>query len=184
MIATDFSFVSRGNEGLPERPTGIRPWAYFFARNELPGAVVLIVQRDKVVFRKAFGHRAKVPEHTLMTEDGKLGVNDPIARHRPAFARKETENITIAHLLTHTGGFIADNPIADYSQGKEKAWERLFALTPSAAPDSKFTYSDVSYTLLRKIVEKAGAMPLDQFAAKRIYGPLGMNETGYRPEGM
>src|SRR5215475_5110217 len=112
------------------------------ARNELPGAVV-VVHRDKVVYRKAFGHRVRSPEHTLMTEDtvfdlasltkpiatalsimllledGKLKLDDPIAKHLPAFARKETEKITIAHLLTHTGGFIADNPLADYQDGKD-----------------------------------------------------------------
>src|ERR1700742_2166568 len=75
------------------------------ARNELPGAVIVVLHRDKVVYRKAFGHRVKSPEHTLMTEDtvfdlasltkpiatalsimllledGKLKLEDPIARH-------------------------------------------------------------------------------------------------------
>ncbi len=174
-------------------------------RGELPGAVVLILHQDKVVYRKAFGDRVRRPEHTLMTEDtvfdlasltkpiatalaimlliedGKLNVNDPIAKHLPAFARKEIEGITIAHLLTHTGGFIADNPLKDYQDGKEKAWQNLFALQPLAAPGSKFTYSDVGYMLLGKIVEKTSEMTLDTFTKKRIYGPLGMKETGFLP---
>src|SRR5262245_50126821 len=97
-------------------------------KGEIPGAVVLVVQRDKVVCRKAYGDKAKMPEASAMTadtvfdlasltkpivtailimlfgEDGKLNVNDPIAKHLPGFSRKETEGITIAQLLTHTGG--------------------------------------------------------------------------------
>jgi serine-type D-Ala-D-Ala carboxypeptidase len=177
------------------------------ARTELPGAVVFVVHQDKIVFRKAFGKRIREPEHTLMTEDtifdlasltkpiatalsimlliedGKLNINDPIAKHLLAFARKETETITIAMLLTHTGGFIADNPLSDYRKDTETAWRNLFALNPIAAPDSKFTYSDVGYILLGKIVEKAAAMPLDEFAQKRIFTPLGMKETVFRPQG-
>ena len=176
-------------------------------RNELPGAVVLVLHQDKVVYRKAFGKRSLVPEHTLMTEDtvfdlasltkpiatalsimlliedGKLSVKDPIAKHLPAFARKETETITIAQLLTHIGGFIADNKIGDFQMGKDKAWQNLFALNPVAPPGSKFTYSDVSFMLLGKIVEQASGTPLDEFTRKRIYEPLGMKETGFRPQG-
>jgi CubicO group peptidase (beta-lactamase class C family) len=177
------------------------------ARSELPGAVVLVVHQDKIVFGKAFGRRRLEPEHTLMTEDtvfdlasltkpiatalsimlliedGKLNLNDPIAKYLPAFARKETEGITIAMLLTHTGGFIADNPVSDFQKGHETAWRNLLALKPLADPGSKFTYSDVGYMILGKIVEKAAAMPLDEFTARRIFTPLGMKETGFRPQG-
>ena len=177
------------------------------ARGDCPGAVVLVVHQDKVVYRKAFGNRSRQPEHTLMTEDtvfdlasltkpiatamaimlliqdGKISVDDPISKHLPAFARKETEGITVAQLLTHTGGFIADNSLKDYQEGKENAWKNLFALNPVATPGSKFTYSDVSFILLGKVVENASGMSLDQFTKKRIYEPLGMKETGFRPEG-
>ncbi len=176
-------------------------------RGDIPGAVVLVVHRDKVVYRRAFGDRVKRPEPTLMgedtvfdvasltkpivtalcimllIEDGKLHVNDPIAKHLPGFARKETEGITVAQLLTHTGGFSADNPLKDYLDGKDKAWERLYALKPIARPGGKFIYSDVGYILLGSIVEKVGGMPLAQFAHKRIFEPLGMKATGYRPQG-
>jgi len=174
-------------------------------KGELPGAVVLVWQRDKIAYKKSFGQRMKLPEPTLMSddtvfdlasltkpiatalallfliEDGKLRPDDPIAKHLPAFARKETEAITIAQLLTHTAGFIADNPLKDYQSGKENAWQNLFALTPTQAPGSKFVYSDVGYILLGAIVEKTAGMPLDEFTRRRIFEPLGMNDTGFLP---
>jgi CubicO group peptidase (beta-lactamase class C family) len=176
------------------------------AKGDLPGAVVLVLHADKVVYRKAFGQRAKRPEPTLMSEDtifdlasltkpifsalaimlleqdGKLNVDDPIGKHLPAFARrKETETITIAQLLTHTSGFPANNAVNEYQGGKDKAWEKVFAVLPEAAPGSRFKYSSFGYILLGKIVEKVSGSSLEEFGAKRIYGPLGMKDTTFHP---
>jgi uncharacterized protein YbbC (DUF1343 family) len=176
-------------------------------RGDMPGAVVVVVHRGAVVFRKAYGQRSLQPEKTAMLpeivfdlasltkpiatatclmvlfEQGKLKVNDRLSQHLPAFRRKETEEITLEQLLTHTSGFIADNPVSDYEDGVDKAWQRLHALSPVTPPGSKFTYSDVNYILLGQIVAKVSGMPLDVFARKVVFEPLGMNETAFRPQG-
>src|SRR5438094_3860476 len=176
-------------------------------RGELPGAVVVIVHHGAVVFRKAYGNRSVQPDKVamlpeiifdlasltkpiatatsimLLVEQGKLKVSDPLAQYLPAFRRKETEKITLEQLLTHTSGFIADNPLSDYQDGVDKAWERLLALTPVTEPGTKFTYSDMNYILLGAVVEKVSGMALDVFAHKHIFAPLGMNETGFKPQG-
>ncbi len=174
-------------------------------KGDIPGAVVLVLHRDKVVYKKSLGHRVKFPEPTLLhddtvfdlasltkpiatalaimllLDDGKLALADPIAKHLPAFARKETEAITIAQLLAHTAGFIADNPLKDYQSGPDKAWQNLFALKPTHEPGSKFAYSDVGFILLGAIVEKASGMSLDKFTRRRLFEPLGMKDTRFRP---
>jgi uncharacterized protein YbbC (DUF1343 family)/CubicO group peptidase (beta-lactamase class C family) len=176
-------------------------------RGDLPGAVVIVVHRGKVVYRKAYGNRSVQPVKTamlpeivfdlasltkpiatatsilLLVEQGKLKVTDKLADHLPTFRRKETENITIEQLLTHTSGFIADNPLADYQDGPEKAWQRLEALSPVNEPGAKFTYSDVNYLILGRLVENVSGMALDAFAAKHVFAPLGMNETSFKPQG-
>src|SRR6202043_188108 len=48
---------------------------------------------------------------------------------------------------------------------------------------SQFKYSDVNYILLGEIVEKVSGMSLEDFGNKRIFGPLGMKDTGFRPQG-
>jgi uncharacterized protein YbbC (DUF1343 family) len=177
------------------------------ARGELPGAVVVVVHRGAVVFRKAYGSRSLQPDKTamlpevvfdlasltkpiatatailLLVEQGMLKLSDPLAQHLPAFRRKETEQITVAQLLTHTSGFIADNPLADYQDGTVTAWQRLQALNPLTERGSKFTYSDVNYILLGKLVEKLSGVTLDRFAQQHIFDPLGMNETTFKPAG-
>ena len=174
-------------------------------KGDTPGAVVLVLRDDAVVYRKAFGRRVLQPEPTLMTEDtvfdlasltkpiatalsilllaedGKLKLDDPISKHLPDFARKETESITIAQLLTHTSGFIPDNPVSEYQSGRDTAWKNLFGQVPVQKQGNKFTYSDVNYILLGKIVERASGASLDEFARRRVFDPLGMKETGYHP---
>ena len=121
-------------------------------RNDCPGAVVLVIHGDKVVLRKAYGSRVVKPEKVQMTvdavfdmasltkpvatgtsimlliEQGKLKPSDPVAKHWPAFAANAKDAVTVEHLLLHTSGLIADNPIADYQDGREKAIERIAEL--------------------------------------------------------
>jgi serine-type D-Ala-D-Ala carboxypeptidase len=174
-------------------------------RKELPGAVVVVLHKGNVVHRKAYGHKALLPDPIpmdllalfdlasltkpiatatalmLLVEMGKLDVKDRLSKHLPAFRRKETEDITLEQLLIHTSGFIADNALADYQQGPKIAWEKLRALNPINPPGTRFVYSDVNYLLLGKIVEEVSGMPLDQFTHRRVFEPLGTKETGFLP---
>ena len=76
---------------------------------------------------------------------------------------------------------IADNPLSDYADGPEKSLERICRLELKTPPGTKFTYSDVGYIVLGELVKRIGGMPLDEFATKNIFEPIGMKHTGYRP---
>ncbi len=175
-------------------------------RKELPGAVILIVHRNEVVFRRAYGRRALKPEPVDMTPDtvfdlasltkplatatslmilveqAKLSLSDRVAKHWPAFGEKGKDKITVEQLLLHTGGLTADNDVADYKDGKDKALERIAALTPQSEPGAKFLYSDIGYIVLGELVERIAGVPLDDFATKNLFDPLGMKDTTYRPK--
>jgi uncharacterized protein YbbC (DUF1343 family)/CubicO group peptidase (beta-lactamase class C family) len=175
------------------------------AQGSLPGAVVLVVRQGGVAFRKAYGLRSKQPAETPMTPDtvfdlasltkpvatatsimllveqGKLAVADPVSRHLPEFGQNGKEAITVAQLLLHTSGLLADNPEADYRDGRAKAFERIYQLKPLAKPGERFTYSDVNYIVLGELVSRLSGQPLDVFAARHIFEPLGMQETSFRP---
>lgn len=174
-------------------------------RNDCPGAVVVVVHKDEVVFRKAYGSRLVVPEKMpmaaeavfdmasltkpmatgtsvmLLAEQGKLAFSDPVAKHWPAFAANGKDGVTIEHCLLHVSGLTADNAIADYADGREKALERVAALKLEAPPGTRFKYSDVGFIVLGELVEKIGGMPVDQFAAKHVFRPLKMKDTTFKP---
>jgi CubicO group peptidase (beta-lactamase class C family) len=48
-------------------------------------------------------------------------------------------------------------------------------------PGTKFRYSDINYLLLGMLVEKVSGQTLADFATHRIYKPLGMKDTVFRP---
>jgi uncharacterized protein YbbC (DUF1343 family)/CubicO group peptidase (beta-lactamase class C family) len=176
------------------------------ARGDCPGAVVLVAHRGEVVYRKAFGLRAKQPAAVPMTvdtvfdlasltkpvatassvmllvEQGKLSLSDPVAKHLPAFAAKGKDKTTLEHLLLHVSGLLADNPVTDYREGREKAIDNICQLTPLASPGERFIYSDVNYILLGEIVERVSGRSLDAFAHDHVFKPLGMTATGYKPK--
>jgi CubicO group peptidase (beta-lactamase class C family) len=172
---------------------------------KLPGCVVVIGYRGRIVLAKAYGDRRIEPVREGMTLDtvfdlasltkpiatatstmilierGKLRLDDTVAKHLPEFAAERKDKITVEHLLLHTGGLIADNALSDYEDGRERAIERICALKPVAAPGERFIYSDVSYIVLGLVVEKASGQSLDEFARDNVFRPLGMSETTFRP---
>jgi uncharacterized protein YbbC (DUF1343 family)/CubicO group peptidase (beta-lactamase class C family) len=175
-------------------------------RGELPGAVVLVVHKGQLVFRKAYGLRSKQPTETPMTPDsifdlasltkpiatatsimllveqGQVRLSDRVAQHLPAFGQNGKDKITVEQLLLHTSGLIADNPVSDYQDGRAKSLERVYQLTPVAEPGVRFIYSDMGYVILGELVERLSGLPLDQFAQQHIFTPLGMVDTGFRPK--
>ncbi|HEV3238059.1 MAG TPA: exo-beta-N-acetylmuramidase NamZ domain-containing protein [Gemmataceae bacterium] len=175
-------------------------------RGELPGAVVLVIHGGQIVYKKALGHLAIKPTEYLMLPDtvfdlasltkpiatatsimiliesGKLRLTDPVVRFLPGFTNRGKEKITIEHLLLHTSGLTADNPEADYLEGKDKALENISKLSLEAEPGKRFRYSDVGYIVLGQVVEKVACKPLNEFARNRIFAPIGMKDTTFLPD--
>ncbi len=175
------------------------------SRQQLPGAVVIVGRQGKIVYRRAYGNKALEPRPEQMTVDtifdlasltkvvatatsvmilierGQIRLADPVTRYIPEFGEMGKKNITVEHLLVHRSGLIADNPVDDYFQGPEKAFERIWKLAPLAEPGTKFIYSDVNFIVLAEIVKRVSGKTIDQFAVDNIYTPLGMKDTGYRP---
>ncbi len=171
-----------------------------------PGAVVLVMRQGKIAFRKAYGLRSKQPAEVPMTvdtlfdmasltkpiatatsvmillEQGKLELSDRVSKHLPEFGQNGKEAITIEHLLLHTSGLIPDNPVADYEDGRKKAWERICRLRPNPEPGQQFRYSDVNFIVLGELIERLSGETLDVFARKHIFAPLGLRDTTFRPD--
>ncbi|MEN1679307.1 MAG: serine hydrolase domain-containing protein [Planctomycetota bacterium] len=174
-------------------------------KGDFPGCVVEIGRQSGPLLTVAYGERSVEPSREAMTvdtvfdlasltkpvatatcvmqliEEGALRLRTPVADVLPEFAQNGKGRIRVEHLLTHAGGLIADNPIGDYRDGPQRAWERINALTPLAAPGERFIYTDVGFLCLGRIVETLRGEPLDRVARQRVFQPLGMLETGYTP---
>ncbi len=174
---------------------------------QVPGAVVVVGRRGRVVLARAFGKRSVEPAEEAMTRDtvfdlasltkpvataasimvlverGKLRLSDRAVDLLPELKGNGKDAITVEMLLRHRSGLIADNPIADYADGPEEAWRKIAALRPVEPPGETFLYSDVGFLILGRIVEKVSGQALDEFARVALFDPLGMLDTGFRAQG-
>jgi len=175
------------------------------ADGNIPGAVLLVGHDGKVIYRKAYGHRALDPKHETMTLDtvfdlasltkvvatttavmqlvelGKLRMNDPVAKYIPEFAQNGKEDITLRQLITHYSGLAPDIELTPAFDSKESALRLAYAETPVQAPGSGFIYSDTNFIVLGALVERISGEPLDVYSTKHIFAPLKMTRTRFVP---
>ncbi|HEX8898281.1 MAG TPA: exo-beta-N-acetylmuramidase NamZ domain-containing protein, partial [Chthoniobacterales bacterium] len=90
--------------------------------------------------------------------------------------------ITIEHLMTHMSGFAPDFDLHDRWTGYDEAMKRLYREPLRSQPGTRFVYSDINYITLGEVVHRASGMMLDEFAKRNIFAPLGMRDTGFRPD--
>jgi uncharacterized protein YbbC (DUF1343 family)/CubicO group peptidase (beta-lactamase class C family) len=171
----------------------------------IPGAVLVVGHDGHVIYRKAYGLRAIEPRHEPMTvntifdlasltkvivtttavmqlvEQGKVRLNDPVAKYLPEFAQNGKQDITVRQLLTHFSGLEPDLDRKTPWEGKDTAYGMAFAETPQDAPGSKFTYSDINFIVLGALVERVSGETLDEYAQRHIFVPLKMTHTRYLP---
>jgi D-alanyl-D-alanine carboxypeptidase len=119
----------------------------------------------------------------LLAEDGKLSIDDPVAKVFPDFPR--SGEVTIRQLLGHTSGLhnFTDNPpdVRDYQAGQTTD-QRVDLIARQAVvydfePGTRWSYSNSGYYLLGAIVEKVSGQTFGAFLKARIFDRLGMGHT-------
>jgi len=142
----------------------------------------------------------------MLYEEGRFLLTDPVSRYLPAFkelkvakdpeAGKDGETvplkraITIADLLTHTAGFshglgrtkldreVFEQQYMQPHANIQSRVEALLQLPLIGQPGEQWYYSSAP-DVLSVLIEQFSGMPTDEFLQKRIFRPLGMNDTGY-----
>jgi CubicO group peptidase (beta-lactamase class C family) len=119
----------------------------------------------------------------LLQQDGKLNIEDPVGKYLPD-APKSWEKITLANLLGHTSGipnFTSDKDFGTWGMSKHTNAEEIafFRDKPlDFEPGSKFAYSNSNYEVLGAVIEKVSGEKYGDQLRKRIFDPLGMQDTG------
>lgn len=174
-------------------------------QHHLPGAVVLVARNGGVVWRKAYGARALEPSREAMTVDtifdvasltkvvatatsimilverGKVRLSDPLSIYIPEITGEGRERITLELLLTHRAGYAPDFDLRDRWTSYDEAIRRLIREPLRNPPGARFVYSDINYIALGEVVHRVSGLTLDEFARRNIFVPLGMRDTGFRP---
>jgi CubicO group peptidase (beta-lactamase class C family) len=169
-----------------------------------PGAAVIVIRDGKILKKAGYGmadleRRVPIESDTafrlasvskqftamaimLLEEEGRLGYDDPVTRFLPELSRFG-DDLSIRHLLTHTGGLPdyydvmvqvsgVARPLTKHALDVFSEWgEPLFA------PGERYEYSNPGYELLALIAERASGRKFPAFVAERIFAPLGMTHS-------
>ncbi len=122
-----------------------------------------------------------------LRDEGKLSLEDPVAKWLPEFARMElptrdTPPLRIRQLMSHSAGFPEDNPWGDQQLSATDAQltERLRIGIPfSTPPGTRYEYSNYAFALLGRAVTKASGVPYERYVRSEILSKLKMDSTTF-----
>jgi CubicO group peptidase (beta-lactamase class C family) len=177
-------------------------------RQHVPGAVLVLVKDGTTLLAKGYGFADLEkgvpvnPERTVfrvasvsklftatavmqLVERGRLGLDDDVNAHLRRFKlpSKYVEPVTIAHLLTHRGGFdeqfigmAAPVPAQPLPLGEYLARR----MPPAVMPPGRFiSYSNHGYALLGHIIEEVSGRPFADAMEENVLRPLGMTRSNF-----
>lgn len=169
----------------------------------VPSAQLGIVREGRVVYTAAYGKARLQPDVAaavtmqypvgsiskqftaacvlLLVEDGKMSLDDPVARWYPELTR--AGDITLRMLLSHTSGY-SDYAPQDYTipawtkpVDPEKIIREWAGKPLDFEPGTKWQYSNTNFVLAALIVQKVSGMPFWQFLESRVLHPLALKDV-------
>ncbi len=117
-----------------------------------------------------------------LVEQGRVALDDPVARHLPGWAAGRTGGVTVERLLLHRAGLPSHLPLWREARGREAFRGALAGVRPVHPPGDTTVYSDLGFLALGQLVEEVTGSPLDAYLERSVFGPLGMRDTRFRPD--
>ena len=135
----------------------------------------------------------------MLVDEGKVKLDDPVEKYLPEFKgqwlaaeqardhvllKKPRHPITVREILSHTSGLpfrsALEEPTLDLLPLRVTV--RSYAMTPLLfEPGSKYQYSNAGINTAGRIIEVVSGMLYEDFLQKRLFDPLGMKDTTFRP---
>ncbi|MEM8485476.1 MAG: glycoside hydrolase family 3 N-terminal domain-containing protein [Bacteroidota bacterium] len=178
------------------------------ADQAFPGAAIAIGRPDVLVKLQGYGYYTYDSERRVaptskfdlasltkvvatttaimqLYEQGKLKLDDKIAKFLPNFGQNGKDGLTVRHLLTHTSGMTPFRPF--HQEGittRSGIIDAIFSEELIYAPGTEMRYSDFNMIVLALLVEKISGQNFGTYTTRNIFAPLGMNDTGFRRSGV
>ncbi len=135
----------------------------------------------------------------MLVDGGKVSLDDPVEKYLPEFKgqmlaverdaeprllRKPAHPITVREVLSHTSGLPFSSPMEQPTLDGLPLRDavRSYPLVPlQFPPGSKYQYSNAGINTAGRIIEVVSGMPYEEFMDERLFKPLGMKDTTFRP---
>ena len=171
-----------------------------------PGAAVVVGRKGAAVWEKGFGKLGwtansppvdpdasiydlasltKVVGTTtaamILFDEGRLELDEKVSHYLPLFAGGLKGVVTVRQLLMHRGGLPAGRELWRHAHTPEEARQLIYDVPLEYRPGTGQVYSDLGADLLGMLIERIADQGLDVFLHERVFAPLGMDDTGFRP---
>lgn len=174
-----------------------------------PGISLAIIKEGQIIYQRGYG-MAKLEDNIVMTtgkifdiasaskqfttacmailiQEGKIKLNDDIRKYLPEMPNYE-KPILIQHLIYHTSGLRDYDTLLGLSgfgpddcPSVQEAFNIILRQKKlNYLPGERFSYTNTGYFLMSQIIERLSGMPLNAFATKNIFKPLGMNHSFFQ----
>jgi CubicO group peptidase (beta-lactamase class C family) len=169
---------------------------------KVPGAAVVIVRNDSVIYAKGFGslginNPAPVTDQTMfeigssgksftatlaaiMVSDGNMRYDDLLSRYLPDFKLYDpaaSSQVTIRDALTHRSGIARGEAMWYMAGTREEVLHRVRFMKPESPFRSRWSYQNIMYLAAGEATGKAGGSTWDDLIRQRIFVPLGMTSS-------
>jgi CubicO group peptidase (beta-lactamase class C family) len=171
-----------------------------------PGASVVIGRNGYAVYQKGFGKLGWATSSPRVTADrsiydlasltkvvgtttaamvlydqGRLSLDAPVSTYLPAFSGGWKDSVTVRQLLTHRSGLPAGRDLWRIARTPDEARAAVLSTNLECKPGQCYIYSDLGADVLGFVVEAIAGESLDVFLHDKVFEPLGMNDTFFRP---
>ncbi len=172
-------------------------------RGIAPGAVAALCDAQGAQYSWCGGFRQTVPEHLPMLpetvfdlasltkvvattmvlarlqERGELDYAMQLGGFFPSCG--DFSKVTLGQVLTHTGGFIAEERLWDRLKAPEEVLDYILTSPALYAPGTQVVYSCFGFIVLGAVIELITGSRLDVAARELVFEPLGMSHTSFNP---
>jgi CubicO group peptidase (beta-lactamase class C family) len=116
-----------------------------------------------------------------LVERGAVSLDAPAQRYLPDWIGAGMESVTVRHLLTHSSGLPSFRPYDNQTHNPDSLTRLLFTTQLERRAGERMVYSDIGAFVMGQIIERVSGLPLDQYVAANITGPLRLRETRFNP---
>jgi CubicO group peptidase (beta-lactamase class C family) len=120
-----------------------------------------------------------------LVDEGLISLDDPVQAHLPEFCTADpaaSEQITVRHLLTHTGGFEGDlwQPTTSGGDALDRFVRDLVSqATQYSPPGQRFSYCSAGFGTLGRLVEVQRCTTYEDALRRHLAEPLGIDELAF-----
>ena len=119
-----------------------------------------------------------------LVERGELDLDAPVSRYLRRYRSLGKDRVTVRQLLSHSAGHRAWYPFWSHGVADRRGvLEFIYADTLQYRPGARSRYSDFDMILLGEVIQEVTGQPLADAFQERVFEPLGMAATGFRPVG-